>query len=210
MVSFSLFGIPITIQPWCWVSLAVIGYNVDSFSSSQGLFKLILFVLAGFISLLIHELGHALTIKKLGAQTEIVLQAFGGFATYPANRFNRWQDFLISAAGPTIQLILGGLILLVWRNIPIDSLGKHFLHVLWVISFVWAIVNLLPIFPLDGGRLLNAILGPKRKAITHAVGLLCAIALAVLALSLQQLFILIFMGFLAYQNFQLFQQARKS
>ena len=109
MVRFRLFGIPITVLPWFWITLALIG--AGSLSSADDLFRLLLFILAGFFSVLVHELGHGLTIKKFGAPTEIVLQAFGGFATYPRDRFNRKQDFLVTAAGPAIQLVLGGIAL---------------------------------------------------------------------------------------------------
>jgi hypothetical protein len=63
---------------------------------------LVLFVLAGFISVLIHELGHALTGRLFKAQTAITLHAFGGFAVFPSARFTRWQDFLVTAAGPAV------------------------------------------------------------------------------------------------------------
>ena len=168
MVRFRLFGIPITVLPWFWISLALIGSS--RISDSSDVFKVILFVLAGFISILVHELGHGLTIKKFGAPTEIVLQAFGGFATYPRNRFNRKQDFLVTAAGPAIQLALGGLILILYRNLSEEmtfTMGGHFLYVLYLISFIWAIFNLVPVYPLDGGQLLNAVLGPKLKKLTH-------------------------------------------
>lgn len=203
MVRFRLFGIPITVLPWFWLTLAIIGSR--SLASQEDLFRLVLFVLAGFISVLIHELGHGLTIKKFGAPTEIVLQAFGGFATYPSNRFSRKQDFLVTAAGPAIQLLLGVIVLLIARNLDketMSTMGGYFLNNLYWISFIWAIFNLVPVFPLDGGQLLNAVLGPKRKKITHTVGIVTAIALGIVAINFGYLFAAIFMAFFAYQNFQ--------
>ncbi len=208
MVRFQLFGIPITILPWFWLTLALIGSG--SISSSDDLFRLVLFILAGFLSILIHELGHGLTIKKFGAETQIVLQAFGGFATYPTNRFNRRQDFLITAAGPAIQLLLGGIVLLILRTVPMEeSMGHYFLVILMSISFFWAFFNLVPVFPLDGGQILNAILGPKRKTATHVIGIVAAILLGLLALQFKMILGTLFMGFFAYQNFQLLQQSRQ-
>lgn len=207
MVRFRLFGIPITVLPWFWITLAIIG--AGTITSSDDLFRLVLFVLAGFISVLVHELGHGLTIKKMGADTEIVLQAFGGFATYPKGRFNRWQDFLITAAGPAIQLVLGGIVFAIWRSVEADLMGKHFLFVLWAISFFWAIFNLMPIFPMDGGQLLNAILGPKRKTVTHIIGICTAIGIGILAIKFGWIFAALFMGFFAYQNFQMLQSSQQ-
>lgn len=206
MVRFQLFGIPITILPWFWLTLAIIGSG--SLSSTGDLFRLVLFILAGFLSILIHELGHGLTIKKLGADTEIVLQAFGGFATYPKNRFNRLQDFLITAAGPAVQLILGAITLAIWWNLESDSMGKHFLFVLWAISFFWAIFNLMPIFPMDGGQLLNAILGPKRRTATHIIGICAALALGVFAIKYGLIIAALFMGYFAFLNFQILQNGK--
>ena len=208
MVRFNFFGIPITILPWFWITLALIGSR--SLQTTEDLFRLLLFVLAGFISILVHELGHGLTIKKLGAKTEIVLQAFGGFATYPKDRFNRLQDFLISAAGPSIQLILGGVSLAINKNIEAESMGKYFLTMLSGISFVWAIFNLMPIFPMDGGQLLNAILGPKRRIATHGISILASIALAIIGFKLGYLLIPIFMGLFLYQNVQLLKNTSKT
>lgn len=204
MFRFRLFGIPVTVLPWFWLTLAIIGsQTVNGFSD---VFRIVLFVLAGFISVLVHELGHALTIKKFGAPTEIVLQAFGGFATYPQNRFNRKQDFLLTAAGPAIQIALGLLVLLLIRTVDFpDSMGLYFLKVLAGISLFWAIINLVPVFPLDGGQLLNAVLGPKNKKITHITGIIVAIALGLLALNFGFIFATFFMGYFAYLNFQILQ-----
>ena len=77
MIHFSLFRIPIQVQPFFWITLALIGGALRADSPERILFTA-LFVLAGFISVLVHELGHALTARRFGAYPEIVLQAFGG------------------------------------------------------------------------------------------------------------------------------------
>ncbi|MBK1833079.1 site-2 protease family protein [Roseibacillus ishigakijimensis] len=202
MVRFRLFGIPVTVLPWFWITLAIIGSG--TIHSGEDLFKLVLFVLAGFISVLVHELGHALTIRKFGAPTEIVLQAFGGFATYPRNRFNRKQDFLVTAAGPAIQIALGLLIgLLAYQGGLPNSMGLYFLQMLAIISIVWAVFNLLPIFPLDGGQMLKALLGPKCQKVTYGIGLAIAVGAGLLGLMGGLILVTLFMALFAYQNFQL-------
>jgi stage IV sporulation protein FB len=103
-IRFKLFGIPVLIHPFLWITLVIIGgYGANT---PQDILRIGLFVIAGFISLLVHELGHALTARKFGATVEIVLQAFGGYAAYSGVYLNRPQQFAITAAGPAIQLLL--------------------------------------------------------------------------------------------------------
>lgn len=205
MIQFSLFHIPIRIQPWFWLTLALLG-GVHRLDSREGLFRLSLFILAGFISILVHELGHALTAKHFGKRVEIVLQAFGGYAAYSGGgRLSRVQTFLITAAGPAIQIVLGLLALLLLKRYGGDSTDtlRYFLAVLYVISIIWALLNLLPVLPMDGGRLLETILGPQRIRLTLQVSMVTAIVVAVLAFQFKLGVILpIFMGFMAYESYK--------
>ena len=180
MVSFSLFGIPVQIHPWFWISLAMIGGG-GSANTQSGILLLALFVLAGLVSILVHELGHALTGRAFGARSEITLQAFGGLATFAGARFTRLQHFLVTAAGPAAQLLLAAV---VYGSIPdlfeLRSPAGHFCQVLTEISVVWALINLLPVLPLDGGQMLNAILGPARLQLTLWITILTASTAALL------------------------------
>ena len=99
MVRFSIFGIPVQIQPFFWVTLVLIGGALDA-NSPAAILRIAIFVLAGFISILVHELGHALTARKFGARSEIVLQAFGGYAAYSGVRLTRPQSFRRHRSGP--------------------------------------------------------------------------------------------------------------
>lgn len=208
MFRFSLFGITITVEPWFWVTMAFLG-GALRINSTDGLLQVVLFVLAGFISILVHEMGHALMIRKYQLPTQIVLTTFGGYATHPSGVLSRKQSFLVTAAGPGIQIILGLLVLAFVLNFRMPS--PHFSHFAWTlcgISLFWAILNCLPIFPLDGGQMLAAILGPRRAKAVHTTGVVCAGILGVLAFANSQVFIAVFMGFFAYQNYQMLQQAR--
>ncbi len=203
MIRFSLFGIPVEVQPFFWITLVILG-GVGGADSSAAIFNIVLFVLAGFISVLVHELGHALTARSFGAHSAITLQAFGGYAAYSGVRLSRWQSFLVTAAGPAIQIVLGLVVLLLIRSIPgLSPQGNYFLKILMIISFVWAILNLLPVVPLDGGQMLNAALGPARIKITLwisiVVALVCAIAMFTYTRSI---LFPIFLGMFAWQAFQ--------
>lgn len=203
MVRFTLFGIPITVQPFFWITLALLGGALRA-DSTAALLYICLFIIAGFISILVHELGHALTARKFGAQTEIVLQAFGGYAAYTGIRMTRVQSFLITAAGPLIQIILGLVVFALLRIVIIKNANAViFLIVLMQISFFWAILNLLPVMPLDGGQLLNAVLGPTRIRITLTVTIIVAIITAVaLFKTTGSILFPIFMGMFAWQAYQ--------
>ncbi len=176
-------------------------YSLDT---KEELFKLLLFMLAGFISILVHELGHALTAKHFGNRVEIVLQAFGGYAAYSGGRMNRFRSFLITAAGPAIQILLGlAAMALVMQVEGLSHNGKYFFTILYVISFLWAFLNLLPVLPMDGGRILETILGPERIRLTLQISIAVAVAVAALALAFKLVMLLpIFMGIMAYQSYQ--------
>ena len=148
MIRFSVFGIPVQVHAFFWISLAVIGGALDA-REPDAVLKIGLFLIAGFISVLIHELGHALTARKFGARTEIVLEAFGGYAAYSGVRLSRTQSFLVTAAGPAIQIVLGLLVRSIIPQLPeISDFMMYFLKTLVWISLVWAILNLLPVLPL--------------------------------------------------------------
>lgn len=210
MIRFSLFGVPINVQPWFWITLAFLGGALH-IRTSDDLLQVALFIIAGFVSILVHELGHALTGKSFGAPTQITLIAFGGYASFPANAFSRKQDFAVTAAGPAIQALLGGIVLgaLIFLP-PLPSLVESFLASLVLISFFWAVINLVPVIPLDGGRLMASILGPARRHLCLKVSMISAIAIGLLMLQFTgSLLFPIFLGFMAYQNWQELQHYRR-
>lgn len=203
MIHFSLFRIPVTIQPFFWVTLIVIGALSRNVDSPQELLELATFVLAGTLSILVHELGHALTIKSYRVPTSITLQAFGGYATYPARSLNRLQSFLVTAAGPALQLVLALVAYVVSNRLPEENGLQIFLADLILVSVFWAILNLLPILPLDGGQLVNALLGPKRIKVTLWVTIIAGVAFGLGGLLFTGSIMLpVFFGMYAYQAFQ--------
>ena len=207
MVSFSLFGIPVQIHPWFWISLAMIGGG-GSANSQEGILRLALFVLAGLVSILVHELGHALTGHAFGARSEITLQAFGGLATFAGARFTRSQHFLVTAAGPAAQLLLAAAVYLLIPDLSgLRSPAGHFWQVLTYISIVWAVINLLPVLPLDGGQMLNALLGPARFKLTLWITILTASTAALLIFQkTHSLIFPLFLGLFVWQAWQALKQ----
>lgn len=210
MIQFRLFGIPVTIQPIFWLTLGLLGLMGNGVSTPSQLLGLALFVLAGFISILVHEMGHALTIRAFKLPTEIVLQGFGGYASHPAGVLTRVQSFLVTAAGPGIQIALGIAAFVLWQSdrLP-DTSIRIFVGYLAIVSIFWAVLNCFPIFPLDGGRMLQAILGPKRIKAVFITGLVTASVLALIAITSGQPFLAIFMGLFAWENYKYLQHSQQ-
>ncbi|ADE55730.1 metalloprotease [Coraliomargarita akajimensis] len=212
MLSFRLFNIPIHVHPWFWITLAIIGGGLGA-NDSLSMLLVVMFVLAGFISILIHELGHALMIQRYGLPTDIHLIAFGGFARYPSGQLNRKQSFLVTATGPAIQFTLGliGLIALRLVPFPEGSLLGYMVYYLTSVSLFWSLLNCVPIHPLDGGQMLAAIMGPQRMSTVHLIGVICSVVLGIFAyVVLGAIIIAIFMGLFAYQNWQLYSAAKSN
>jgi len=203
MVRFSIFGIPVLVQPFFWITLILIGGALDA-NSASAILQIGLFVVAGFISILVHELGHALMARRFGAYSEITLQAFGGFAAYSGVRLTRPQVFAVTAAGPAVQILLGLMLFFSLPHLPeLNPNGAYFLITLMGISLFWAVLNLLPILPLDGGQMLNAILGPDRIKVTLWITIILAILVGLVMFQrTQSILFPIFLGMFAWQAFQ--------
>jgi len=207
MLRFSLFGFPITIHWMFWLNTALLGGAIGA-STPAEMRALVAFMIAAFLSVLIHELGHASVMRKFGDRSvQVVLYAFGGYAQ-GSRWFSRWQDILLTAAGPGLQIAAGLAVhFLLGILEPSISWFTYLAAQFVFVSIFWAILNLVPILPLDGGRLCSAITGKPRLALR--ISLVTAIVLAAGFLYLGYgLFTPIFFGMLAYNNWQQLQQAR--
>jgi stage IV sporulation protein FB len=209
MIHFRLLGIPVTVQPFFWLTLAIIG-GALRIDSREGMIYLLFFISAGFISILVHELGHALMAIKFGARTEIVLQAFGGYAAYSGVRMSRGQGAMITAAGPLLQLALGSIAYFLLKSgIAMPDNARIFIWLIFIISYVWAVLNLLPVIPMDGGRLVEAALGPRRVRLTLMISLVTAVSVGILAWTLyRQPILAIFMGYFGWLSYKELQRFR--
>lgn len=209
MVRFTIFGIPVLVQPFFWITLVIIGGALDA-TSATAILRIGLFVLAGFISILIHELGHALTARKFGAYAAITLQAFGGYAAYSGVRLSRPQSFAVTAAGPVIQILLGLAVFFALQYLPpLNPPADYFLGTLVWISIAWAVLNLLPVLPLDGGQMLNAVLGPQRIRITLWITIIVSILVGLILFQrTHSILFSLFLGMFAWQAYQALRENR--
>lgn len=154
-----MFGVDIRVHPFFWVFSAVLGW--DYFE--QGLPYLLMWILCVFVSILLHEFGHVLMGRAFGSESRIVLYSFGGLAVGATRALHRWQRIAVLLAGPGAQLLLWALVkyggwALIVKIAPHMEEGRLLLLVTgWLmlkwINLAWALLNLLPIWPLDGGQI---------------------------------------------------------
>ena len=117
-----------------------------------------------FVGVLFHELGHALTARRYGYATEsITLWLFGGLAALSEMPEDWKQEFNIAIAGPIVSILVGVASYLLFVLTPVDVDGARFvLGYLAVLNVALAVFNMLPAFPMDGGRVLRALLARNR------------------------------------------------
>ncbi len=124
----------------------------------NGLVSGLIFGAAVTLSLIIHEMGHALVAKKFKLAPSVLLHGFGGLCFHQPAKSDR-DDILIVVAGPLLEIAFGLLALGLMMVLPLTGILQTFVFFFAWVSIVWGAANLLlPLWPLDGGRLLNLIL----------------------------------------------------
>jgi Zn-dependent protease len=195
-------------------------------TSREDFLMILLWIIVLLVSILVHELGHALTSRKMtGVTPSIKLWGMGGLA-YPNTQLTRKQSFWVTWAGPLAGLGFFGLIVLTCCAIYGFAIGTDLTMILlfpsretytvlakmndpvlymlkdllWV-NFWWSLMNLLPVFPLDGGQIYASIERSPKKVWT--VGMVTGALVAIAALLfLDRIFIAILFGYLAFQNYK--------
>ncbi len=202
MLRFRLLGFPIAVHWFFWVNMALLGGAIDA-RTPEAMRALLMWMAAGFVSILVHELGHALAMRNYGdRRVGILLYAFGGVAQ-GSRGLTRSQDFYVSAAGPFVQIAAGVAIWWLrdfWQ--PPPGLVRAFLNAFLQVSLFWGILNLFPIIPLDGGHIARALLGPRRLRIALTLSLVCAIGGALFFIQHGGLFATVFFGMFAFNNWK--------
>jgi len=225
--SFSLFGFPTFIQPFFWIIAALItavflnaylgGINNDM---PLWIAHVIVGMAGVLISILVHELGHAFTFRHLfHTPCTIVLHGFGGMAIPLHHR--RGHGFLgavaecfLAFSGPLAGFVLAFFAIMFLHYIPANpenaglatALFRFFLYWTALISIFWGILNLMPIYPMDGGHIAREVclfLFPRRGTEISLV-LSMTVAVMLIAVALQQgaYLIAIIFAYFAYQNYQ--------
>ncbi len=161
-----------------------------------------------FISLLVHEYGHASTAKRFGKEPAIILQAFGGKALYDSRGLTPKQEFLITLNGPLFEslLIFIPFYLLKMDLFPQSSMVHFALYITMRLNILWCLFNLLPIGNLDGGHLLRYLLekkfGEKGHRMSHQVGIAVTLIAAPYLFSRGLYFFAVMLVIFAVQSYQ--------
>jgi stage IV sporulation protein FB len=171
--------------------------------------------IAVFVSILWHELGHAVLQRKFGQQTEIELNGFGGLAKGSGSLLSRTRSIIVSAGGPVAGLALGGAIyglskLLIANGLlPQSTFLAIFIHDMLWINIGWSLINLAPVLPLDGGRILESINGPQKMRETLKVCIGAGIAMIFIGMYFSLAYMPMIFAFLTMQNFQALQSINR-
>jgi Zn-dependent protease len=153
-LSFRLGKIPVRVQAWFFVLTVFLGSAGDP--------RLLLpWVAIVFVSVLMHELGHALTGLAFGLQPSIELHGMGGTTSWAASKpLSTWQRVAISLAGPFAGFAVGALVFAATLEglFPKAELWDDVVAQLLFVNVGWGVLNLLPMLPLDGGNVMTALL----------------------------------------------------
>ncbi len=173
-LNWRMFGIPVRVHPMFWLVSIIMGWS----AMQDGVGYLLLWVACVFVSILIHEMGHVLAYRAFGAQGQIVLYGFGGLAISYQPLRSRWQRIAVSFAGPWAGFVFLGVVIWltsvlapdVFADLVFEIKRRFGLHELrprvesspyvyeavldlfWI-NLLWGLLNLLPIWPLDGGHI---------------------------------------------------------
>jgi len=232
-LNFALFGIPVRIHPFFWLVALLLG------ARSADAMSLVSWVVVLLISILFHELGHAMALRAFRIDSWIVLYGMGGITAHdPAQaRYGKGSgslsQIIVSLAGPgagfllaaaiTGAIVLSGHGIFVLVGVPYgllvqvsqnETIGSpqftHFLDQMLFINILWGIVNLLPVYPLDGGQIAREILvaANPHEGIKQSLmlSIFTAACLAVVGLALwKSLFVTLLFGYLAYSSYTTLQ-----
>jgi stage IV sporulation protein FB len=212
-LSFRIFRIPVRVHPMFWVVMAFLGWRGGPVPGEGGTFLLgvLAWVAACFVSILIHEMGHVFMGRLFGTDGHIVLYSFGGLAIGSNALSNGAKRALVSFAGPLAQFLLLGVVMLViyyfiapaplrplltldwslydrlhWMLLEQQMVVQRFFSGMLFINLFWPLLNLLPIWPLDGGQISRelcvGVAGERGVSLSLGISLLLAGLLAVNAL----------------------------
>jgi len=153
-------GIPIHVHVSLLLMMLIIAVNLGSLTGG-------IVLGAGLaVSIVLHELGHSLVALRMGCRVrQITLMCIGGAAQMEELPTRPRDEFLMAVAGPAVSLLLGAGGIYAGTRLsglpPFASTGLNLLTLLGAMNIGLVIFNLLPSFPMDGGRVLRAVLTPR-------------------------------------------------
>ena len=201
---FSLLGFPVQVQPFFWLTAVLLG------ASAGGPARIGVWVAVVFVSVLVHELGHATAAHLFGSPARIMLYGLGGLTAHRPMS-SQWRSIAVSLAGPFAGFALAAVTFQVAVILPAPlGIVETLFQFLLFVNVGWGVVNLLPVLPLDGGHVARSafrLVSPSngdRWAL--ALSLITAGAVVVLAISQGLLLMAVLFGMLAWSSIQEIQR----
>ncbi len=216
---FTAFGIDVFVSLWYLLLMTFFIMPMGSgMPGAAAVVQGVVFAVAVTISLLVHEYGHGFVSQSYDLSPSIMLHAFGGLCSHRPAATDA-DDAKILLAGPGAGLAFAGLAVgahyFVTPLVPSTLFGLFVQNLIWI-NVVWSLINLLlPIWPLDGGKLFHLLLRryttesrARDTTLKISLGTIVIAAAAGLALLHSVLFIGLLAFFLGMQNVRLLQSGR--
>jgi Zn-dependent protease/CBS domain-containing protein len=147
--------------------LAWIGFAASAQGGTAAATESILFICLIFLCVLLHEFGHVLAARRYGIQTpDITLLPIGGVARLERIPEKPSEELVVALAGPAVNVVIAALLFVLLGGLPpmevatnMENPGHSMLGRLFWVNVTLVLFNLIPAFPMDGGRVLRALLG---------------------------------------------------
>ena len=184
-------GINVYVHWSFWLLPALVLFSTLVDTGLGAALNAVLVLFTAFACVVLHEYGHALTARAFGVGTrDITLYPIGGVASLERIPRNPFHELAIAAAGPAVNVVIAGLLATVlfvgqgFGAFSLEALVGGPLATLLAVNVMLVVFNLLPAFPMDGGRILRALLAmplPYETATTYAarIGQVVAILLGI-------------------------------
>ncbi len=200
-----VWGIPIRLHASLLIILLIL-------PSGPYLLPALAFMVSMYTCIVLHELGHSyVALKRGGKVQEIMVLPIGGVAQMTHLPKKPVDELLMAIAGPAVSLLLAGVLYGIGRLFPVSPVPNPYLTglpvrntvtLLGILNVGWAVFNLTPAFPMDGGRVLRALLSHRlgrlrATTIAATAGKVIALLLGIIALR-EQLFILVIISLFVY------------
>ncbi len=162
---FRIRGIQLAVHASFFLLLAYVGYEGWREAGPTGLVWSLITIVAFFTCVVLHELGHSFMALRYGIGVRrILLMPIGGMAEMDSIPRRPSREFLMTLAGPAVNFVLAALLGAVVRTFP-DEISYYTLpglvYQLFIANLVMGCFNLVPVFPMDGGRIFRAILATR-------------------------------------------------
>ncbi len=167
-------GIQVRIHVTFWLLLGFYAWIYYAEGGLEAAVHGVAFTLLIFLCVLLHEFGHAFAAKTFGIRTpDITLLPIGGVARLERMPSNPWQELVIAIAGPAVNVLIAAIVfLLIGGVLPlqefglIDTASGSLLAKLLIVNVLLVAFNVIPAFPMDGGRVLRALLATQVRYVT--------------------------------------------